>query len=205
MLTALVLLLRFIGLMCRGHRALALENVALRQQLVALTRDKRPHIRWRDRLFWILLAKSWPDWRSALIVVQPGTVLRWHREWLRCRGARRSKKNRQHYPSRQQPPFGAFASSGGRQRPRRARRIVFWRMTQQEGHLTRLSIMAVRRSASSRTDEIETSPTDCRGACRRHWWTSPHGAQGRHRVHPKASSYTDAIRVVVELRLWEGT
>ena len=98
MLTTLVLLLRFIGQMCRGHRALALENVALRQQLAALTRDKRPHIRWRDRLFWILLAKSWPDWRSALIVVQPGTVLRWHRGWLRCRWARRSKRIRSGRP-----------------------------------------------------------------------------------------------------------
>jgi hypothetical protein len=37
MLTALVALLRSIGLLCRGHRAVALENVALRQQLAVLT------------------------------------------------------------------------------------------------------------------------------------------------------------------------
>jgi hypothetical protein len=52
MLTALVVLLRSIGLICRGHRAVALENLALRQQLVALTRTvKRPQLRRRDRLF----------------------------------------------------------------------------------------------------------------------------------------------------------
>jgi hypothetical protein len=60
-LMALVLLLRFIGLMCRGHRAVALENLALRQQLATLTRTTRPHIRRHDRLLWILLAKSWSD------------------------------------------------------------------------------------------------------------------------------------------------
>ena len=60
MLTAFIVLLRSIGLICRGHRAVALENLALRQQLSALTRTvKRPQLRTRDRLFWILLAKSW--------------------------------------------------------------------------------------------------------------------------------------------------
>ena len=59
MRTALVVLLRYIGLMCRGHRAVALENVALRQQLAALTRTtKRPRLRSTDRVFWILLAKT---------------------------------------------------------------------------------------------------------------------------------------------------
>ena len=81
MLTALVVLLRSIGLICHGHRAVALENLALRQQLAALTRTvKRPPLRTRDRLFWILLAKAWRHWRTALIVVQPDTVVRWHRQ-----------------------------------------------------------------------------------------------------------------------------
>jgi hypothetical protein len=48
MLTALLVLLRSIGLICRGHRTVALENLALRQQLVALTRTvKRPQLRRR--------------------------------------------------------------------------------------------------------------------------------------------------------------
>src|SRR6202521_2105626 len=93
MLTALVVLLRLVGLLCRGHRAVALENLALRQQLAALTRTvKRPQFRERDRLFWILLAKGWREWRAALIVVQPDTVVRWHRQWLRRRWTRRSAR-----------------------------------------------------------------------------------------------------------------
>jgi hypothetical protein len=93
MLTAFVVLLRTVGLMCRGHRAVALENLALRQQLTALTRRvNRPQLRNRDRLFWILLAKGWWGWRTALVVVQPATVLRWHRQWLRQRWTRRSRR-----------------------------------------------------------------------------------------------------------------
>ena len=99
MLTALVALLRLVGLLCRGHRAFALENLALRQQLAALTRTvKRPQLRRRDRLFWILLAKGWREWRTALMVVQPYTVLRWHRQWLRRRWAQRSRPNRPESP-----------------------------------------------------------------------------------------------------------
>ena len=86
MLTALVVLLRSIGLLCRGHRAVALENLALRQQLAALTRTrKRTQFRPADRLFWILLANAWREWRTALTVMQPETVVRWHRQLLRRR------------------------------------------------------------------------------------------------------------------------
>src|SRR5947208_5627643 len=76
MLTALIVLLRSIGLICRGHGAVALENLALRQQVAALTRTvRRPQLRTTDRLFWILLAKAWPEWRTALLVVRPDTVV----------------------------------------------------------------------------------------------------------------------------------
>ena len=93
MLTALMVLLRSLGLICGGHRAVVLENLALRQQLAVLTRTvKRPPLRSTDRVFWILLAKSWRDWRSALVVVQPDTVVRWHRHWLRRHWTRLSRR-----------------------------------------------------------------------------------------------------------------
>src|SRR5262245_45325207 len=86
MLTAVVVLLRTISLICCGHQAVALENLALRQQLAALKRTgKRPQFRTSDRLFWILLANAWRDWRRALVPVQPDTVVRWPRDWLRRR------------------------------------------------------------------------------------------------------------------------
>jgi putative transposase len=100
MLTTIVVLLRSIGLICRGHRAVALENLALRQQLAALKRTHtRPHLRPTDRLFWVLLATAWREWRTALMVVQPETVLRWHRQWLRRRWAHRSTQIRPGRPS----------------------------------------------------------------------------------------------------------
>jgi putative transposase len=89
------MLLRTIGLMCRGHRVVALENLALRQQLATFTRTRtRPQLRTRDRLSWILLAQGWHEWRTALMIVQPDTVVRWHREWFRRRWADRSKRSR---------------------------------------------------------------------------------------------------------------
>jgi putative transposase len=100
MLAALVVLLRTLGLLCSGHRAVALENVALRQQLSVLRRTVgRPHLRTSDRLFWVLLAKAWQDWRTALIVVQPDTVVRWHRQWLSRRWTQRSIRTRPGRPS----------------------------------------------------------------------------------------------------------
>src|SRR3954470_1813148 len=91
MLPWLLVLLRSLALVCRGHRAVALENLALRQQLAVFQRTvKRPSLRPSDRLFWVVLSRAWQNWRAALIIVQPGTVVRWHRQWLRRRWTRRS-------------------------------------------------------------------------------------------------------------------
>jgi putative transposase len=67
-----------------SRRRLILENLALRQQLAVLSRRRpRPCLRRRDRWFWVCLAKLWAGWRSALVVVQPETVVRWHRQGFR--------------------------------------------------------------------------------------------------------------------------
>jgi transposase InsO family protein len=67
-----------------NRTALVAENLALRQQLVVLRRStKRPRLRQRDRIFWVWISKLWRGWRSALFVVQPETVVRWHRRGLR--------------------------------------------------------------------------------------------------------------------------
>ena len=59
---------------------LVLENLALRHQLQVLSRGgKRPQIRDRDRLLWIFLSRIWRSWRQPLLLVQPETVIRWHR------------------------------------------------------------------------------------------------------------------------------
>jgi transposase InsO family protein len=63
-----------------NRAALIAENLALRQQLAVLSRSaKRPRLRQRDRVFWVWISMLWRSWRSALVVVQPDTVMRWHR------------------------------------------------------------------------------------------------------------------------------
>ena len=57
-----------------------LENLALRQQLDVLKpRYPRPQVSTSDKLFWVILRRLWPEWMQALILVQPRTVVRWHR------------------------------------------------------------------------------------------------------------------------------
>jgi len=63
------------------HRDLALENLALRQQLAIFKRrHPRPRLRPTDRIFWVWLSKIWAGWREALIIVKPETVIAWHRQ-----------------------------------------------------------------------------------------------------------------------------
>ena len=63
-----------------GSAAVALENVALRHQLLVLQRSVgRPCLARWDRVFWVWLSRVWVSWRSSLVIVQPATVLAWHR------------------------------------------------------------------------------------------------------------------------------
>lgn len=77
---------------------LALENLALRHQICVLRRalgDRPARFGNWDRALWMVLARRWTGWRSALAIVQPATVIRWHRDgfkrfWCRkCRVGRR--------------------------------------------------------------------------------------------------------------------
>ena len=64
----------------RSKHDLMLENLALRQQLTVLTRQRaRTPTKPADRLFWSWRSRYWPGWRSPLVMVQPETVIRWHR------------------------------------------------------------------------------------------------------------------------------
>lgn len=77
-------LLAALVLSVRSHAALQLEVVALRHQLGVLQRSvKRPTLTSSDRLFWAWLCRVWPDWRSALVIVRPDTVIAWHRTGFR--------------------------------------------------------------------------------------------------------------------------
>jgi hypothetical protein len=84
MFTILLCLLRALRSAVRDRSELALENLALRQQLASLHRSTpKPRPRLMDRAFWILLSQVWARWAEALILVKPDTVVRWHRAGFR--------------------------------------------------------------------------------------------------------------------------
>ena len=68
----------------RNRRDLIFENFVLRQQLVVLKRRRpRPALNLFDKLFWVAISRLWWQWKQALIVVSPETVVRWHRAGFR--------------------------------------------------------------------------------------------------------------------------
>jgi len=78
--------------LARSKPALAAENALLRHQLAILRRSvKRPRCTRADRALLVLLANRVRAWRSALLVVQPDTLLRWHRQLFRWSWRQRSR------------------------------------------------------------------------------------------------------------------
>ena len=80
----------------RSKSELVLENAFLRQQLIILQRHgKRPALTQRDRVLFVLLSSKLRSWKQALMIVQPDTLLRWHRDlfcWVWKRRSRPKQK-----------------------------------------------------------------------------------------------------------------
>ncbi len=94
-MSVLRVLLALIRNILADRAELVTENLALRQQLAILKhKSKRPRLRKRDRIFWAWLSRYWPNWRSALLIVQPETVIRWHQQGFKLywRWKSRSRK-----------------------------------------------------------------------------------------------------------------
>jgi putative transposase len=85
MLISLTTLLATLLSVFRSRAVLELENLALRHQIGVLQRSarRRPTLTAWDRLLWIGLSRLWRDWRSALAIVKPETVVAWHRAGFR--------------------------------------------------------------------------------------------------------------------------
>ncbi len=65
----------------RSRASLAAENLALRHQIGVLAcTARRPRLRRRDRILWVWPSKLWGGWRDALLILQPETVVKWHRQ-----------------------------------------------------------------------------------------------------------------------------
>src|SRR5947207_14484013 len=85
MLIFLTTLVAILSSILRSRAVIELENLALRHQIGVLqsAAATRPKLTSADLLLWICLPRLWRDWRSALAIVKPETVLAWHRAGFR--------------------------------------------------------------------------------------------------------------------------
>src|SRR3989454_3393627 len=141
MITLLLHVLRVLPFLFGGHRQLAVENLALRQQLAVYKRTTpRPKLRTTDRLFWIGLARVGAGWRQPLVIVTADTVLRWSAAPLprvleqalwpldrRSPGRPRRDQDFDHPHGHRKPPLGRptnpWRAPEARYRRRRANRL----------------------------------------------------------------------------------
>jgi len=141
MIAVLLSLLRSLPFLFGGHRQLALENLALRQQLAVYKRMvSRPRLRTTDRLLWVGLARVWAGWRQALVIMSPDTVLRWPRRRFREHWMRLSSR-----PRLGRPPIGAQTTALIR---KMAATNPLWGAPRIHGELLKLGIEVAERTVS---------------------------------------------------------
>ena len=87
-----VLLVGILSDLTRSRTDLVIENALLRQQLIVLNRQiKRPRLTNPDRFRLVFLSHFTKFWKQALHIVQPDTLLRWHRELFQFYWRRKSQ------------------------------------------------------------------------------------------------------------------
>jgi len=153
MLAFLLGFFRMVWLFGKDHRGVVLENLALRQQLSIYQRKhKRPRMVGRDRWFWITLSLVWKDWRQALAVVHPDTVVRWQRERFRRYWSQLSKR-----PGRiGRPPIRMEIRNLIRTLAEANR---LWRAPRIHGELLKLGIAVSERTVSRVLETVRRPPS----------------------------------------------
>jgi transposase InsO family protein len=135
-----------------SRRDLLLENLVLRQQLVTLQRvNWRPKLSHLDRLFWVAVRRLWSKWKQALVIVNPETVVRWHRTGFRLYWS---------WLSGHQKAFGRKRIS------KEVRDLIFrmaaenptWGAPRIHGELLKLGFDVSERTVSRRVHKAPTNP-----------------------------------------------
>jgi transposase InsO family protein len=125
----------------RTRADLALENLALRQQLINLRRtSSRARLRNSDRAFWLVLSRFWSRWTDVLVVVKPDTVVRWHRAGFRLFWRWKSRSG--------SPSDGGVSQETKRLIHQMAEANVGWGAPRIHGELLKLGIEIGERSVS---------------------------------------------------------
>ena len=122
----------------RSRAQLLAEHALLRQQLIVLRRSvKRPAMTRADRALLVLLAGRVRAWRQALLVVQPATLLGWHRAGFRTLWRRKSR------PGPGRPPLPAETVALIR---RMADENPLWGAERIRGELQKLGVRVAKRT-----------------------------------------------------------
>jgi len=134
-------------LCCRSRRDLVVENATLRHQINVLRRGSgRPRLGLGDRFRLLLSARLLPSWRNAIVLVQPETVLKWHRAGYRLFWRHRSK-------SRNRPRLSAETIALIREM---ARDNLKWGAERIRGELLKLGIRVAKRTIQKYMKGIRT-------------------------------------------------
>ena len=122
----------------RPKARLLAENALLRQQLIVLKRSvKRPKLQRRDRIILVALSRVNSAWKDALYVVQPETLLKWHRQMFKLVWWRKSR------PKMRKPRVALDAIALIR---RIARANLLWGAQRIRGELLKLGINVSKRT-----------------------------------------------------------
>ena len=125
----------------RSRAQLLAENALLRHQLLVLRRGVgHPTVTRADRALLVLLAGHVRAWRRALLLVQPETLLRWHRAGFRALWRRRSR------PGPGRPPLRAETVALIR---RMASENPLWGAERIRGELGKLGIRVAKRTVQT--------------------------------------------------------
>ena len=141
--------------MTRSRADLIAKHALLRQQLIVLKRQvKRPQLTNGDRLRLVLLARCTRCWRQALLIVQPDTLPRWHRDLFRRYWRRKSRhKKRQ--------PRVAHETIALIRRMAKGNRL--WGAERIRGELLKLGIRVSKRTIQKYLPKVRRKSSQTRG------------------------------------------
>jgi putative transposase len=132
----------------RSKSELIAENALLRQHLIMLKRQvKRPVCTKTDRILLVFLARVVRAWKQALLIVQPETLLRWHREAFRLYWKHKSKAH-SHMPKVATETIALIREMATKNRLWGAERI--------RGELLKLGIHVCKRTIQKYIRQVRT-------------------------------------------------
>jgi putative transposase len=135
----------------RSRSDLILENTLLRQQLIVLNRQvKRPLLTHRDRFLLVLLARFTQFWKQTLHIVQPDTLLRWHRDLFRFYWRLKSKR-KHNLPKISHETIDLIGKM--------AKENHLWGAERIRGELLKLGIRVCKRTIQKYLPKVRKSPS----------------------------------------------